>query len=502
MRKIITTVLLLTLVFSLTPKAFELSVLDDKTTAQGFLDSYVCENVSISEWFVFSLIDCDCDFSNYINALDVYLSENEPLSVTSLKYALIYQALGVENTYTNEICKKLNTQSGIMYAVFSLHLLNNGAVCQELSIDDVLQFILQNQNSDGGWSVMKNSPSDIDVTAMALQAIAPHKDRAKGEITKALGFISSSQTENGGFKSYGEENAESSAQVIIALSSLQIDAKTDERFIKNGKTAFDSLRSFKTADGYSHLQGGKTNAGTTSQVFCAHASYEKYLTSSVPFYIFEEKKAETPIETNKPSVTDSIESNSPNTDDSIADNDSVPPLWRIIFICTVLASGIVLCIIVTVRKKTDPKNYLFIIICCAVLIFISFFINFSTPDSYYENTVTDKEITGTVTLTVSAESIGKGDIITGVTIPIHKGDTVFDVLLSAAKEYELVIGKSGADEYSYIQSINGISERQNGELSGWIYTVNGTIPSEGCGSYTVNDGDDIRFIYSTDGKIG
>ena len=74
-------------------------------------------------------------------------------------------------------------------------------------------------------------------------------------------------------------------------------------------------------------------------------------------------------------------------------------------------------------------------------------------------------------------------------------------MISCAKLHKLVIGKSGTGEYAYIQSINGISEKQHGELSGWIYTVNGEIPSEGCGAYSVKDGDTVQFIYSTDGKL-
>ena len=37
--------------------------------------------------------------------------------------------------------------------------------------------------------------------------------------------------------------------MIIALCSLGIDPKTDERFIKNGNSVFDALMSFRLSDG-------------------------------------------------------------------------------------------------------------------------------------------------------------------------------------------------------------------------------------------------------------
>lgn len=499
MRRIIVTVLLLALAFPLVPKAVDISVLEDKNSAEDFLDSYVCENVSFSEWFVFALAESGCNFNNYVNALDEYLSDNEPSSVTSLKYALVYKALGCENDYTQKISEELSVQNGIMYSVFSLHLLNNGAICTSLSKDDAVDFILQQQNGDGGWSVVKSEYSDADVTAMVLQSLAVHKEKANDAINEALVFLSSSQTENGGFKSYGKENAESASQVIIALSSLQIDAKTDERFIKNGKTAFDSLETFRTDDGYSHLHGGKTNDVTTSQAFCAYAAYEKYSSSGKPFYIFEKKAEEIPQKTDTSPLTDTSDGVSQNVDTK--DEKSNIPLWRIVFICAVSVFGMIFCIILTLRKHGNIKNYLFVAALCVLLIVLSFLINFSSPDSYYSDTVPDEKVTGSVMLSISAETIGEGDIISNVSIPIHENDTAYDVLISCAKLHKLVIGKSGTGEYAYIQSINGISEKQHGELSGWIYTVNGEIPSEGCGAYSVKDGDTVQFIYSTDGKL-
>lgn len=82
-------------------------------------------------------------------------------------------------------------------------------------------------------------------------------------------------------------------------------------------------------------------------------------------------------------------------------------------------------------------------------------------------------------------------------VDFGEGDTVYDILISCAKKYQLVLDMNGSNEESaYISGINGIYEAQYGDLSGWVYLVNGEIPSVGCGSYTVHDGDRIQWVYT------
>ena len=49
---------------------------------------------------------------------------------------------------------------------------------------------------------------------------------------------------------------------------------------------------------------------------------------------------------------------------------------------------------------------------------------------------------------------------------------------------------------AYIRGIAYIYELEYGDLSGWIYRVNGESPSVGCGSYILSDGDRIVWHYS------
>lgn len=51
---------------------------------------------------------------------------------------------------------------------------------------------------------------------MALQAMAPLREKYEEKINKALEYLNNNMTGNGGYKSMGTENSESLAQVIMA----------------------------------------------------------------------------------------------------------------------------------------------------------------------------------------------------------------------------------------------------------------------------------------------
>ena len=49
---------------------------------------------------------------------------------------------------------------------------------------------------------------------------------------------------------------------------------------------------------------------------------------------------------------------------------------------------------------------------------------------------------------------------------------------------------------SYIEGLANIYEFDCGELSGWLYKVNGEFPTFGASDCTLSDGDVIEWIYS------
>lgn len=124
------------------------------------------------------------------------------------------------------------------------------------SRDDLIKLIMKKQLKDGGFSLQSNT-SEIDITAMAVQSLAPYYNNEKlynGKsvrqvIDEALAFLAENQLDNGAFSTEGEENLESTAQVAVALTALGRDVEEDRRFIKEGKTVVDGMLTFKMADG-------------------------------------------------------------------------------------------------------------------------------------------------------------------------------------------------------------------------------------------------------------
>lgn len=141
---------------------------------------------------------------------------------------------------------------------------------------DILEAIVSAQESDGGFGLIAGS-SDIDITAMALQALAPYADDYRAEVDRALGYLAE-RLEDGALYLYGSEaSSESSAQVILALASLGIDPETDPRFSVNGISILDGLLSFRRADGsFAHTPSEtEGNLMATEQAMLALASVWK-----------------------------------------------------------------------------------------------------------------------------------------------------------------------------------------------------------------------------------
>lgn len=112
--------------------------------------------------------------------------------------------------------------------------------------DDYLNDILSKEISGGGWALSGTS-ADPDITMMAVQALSKYTylPEVNDAVERALTVMSSKQNDQGGYFSWGSVNAESIAQVICGLTMLGIDPTTDERFIKNGNTLVDALKSFR-----------------------------------------------------------------------------------------------------------------------------------------------------------------------------------------------------------------------------------------------------------------
>lgn len=93
-----------------------------------------------------------------------------------------------------------------------------------------------------------------------------------------------------------------------------------------------------------------------------------------------------------------------------------------------------------------------------------------------------------------------GVILSQKQVKINDGDTVFDVLLRETRKQRIHMDFVESPVYgsAYIKGINNIYEFDAGELSGWMYSVNGVFPNYGCSIYNLNDGDVIQWMYTCD----
>lgn len=153
----------------------------------------------------------------------------------------------------------------------------------------LIDAILAAQLSDGGWNVNGNG-ADADMTAMAIQALAPYYSsnaKVKSAVDDALKRLSKMQEVNGGYTSWGTANAESVAQVIVALTSLGIDPASDGRFIKNGYSTLDALATFyNNKGGFKHSQSDTTSSNglATEQAYYALASWYRLKAGKTSLY--------------------------------------------------------------------------------------------------------------------------------------------------------------------------------------------------------------------------
>ena len=254
-------------------------------------------------------------YDNVVQYVKANVNANERLhnskSTDNSRVILALTAIGKDPTNVggHNLLKGLDSMSyinkqGINGPVFALIALDShnyptfGEVTRDVLIDRILS---EQVKADGGWALggADEEASDVDVTAMTIQALAPYyktNAKVKTAVDKGLTWLSEHQEEDGGFASWGAVNSESCAQVIVALAALGIDPLTDSRFIKNGITALDALCGYYTQDdtlgkGFAHVKqssggyvGGAYNQMATEQAYYALNAYYRFANSQNRLY--------------------------------------------------------------------------------------------------------------------------------------------------------------------------------------------------------------------------
>lgn len=238
-------------------------------------------------------------YSNYLsNVIETLKASNGILSTSKYteysRVILALTAIGVDVTNVggyhlldNLSCMEYITNQGVNGPIWALIALDSKSydipvlkgVGTQTTRERLIEAILQKELTDGGWAMSGTIP-DPDITAMCIQALAPYYGRnatVAGAVDRALQVLSRLQNADGSYSTYGNSNAESIAQVIVALTSLGIDPTTDSRFIKNRKTTLHALAAFYvTGGGFRHIAGGTRDGMATEQGYYALTAYFRY----------------------------------------------------------------------------------------------------------------------------------------------------------------------------------------------------------------------------------
>ena len=246
-------------------------------------------------------------------------------------------------------------KQGINGPIFTLIALDshNYPTMGDVTREKLIQVILDAQLPGGGWN-LSGENADTDMTAMAIQALAPYyktNETVKAAVDKALEALSALQRNDGGFGSWGTVNSESCAQVIVALTALGIDPATDSRFVKNGNTVLGALAGFYVdGGGFKHTADGERNGMATEQGYYALAAYYRFVNGQTSLYDMSDVTIQTggntPANPDDPGKTDpsdpgETDPSDPGTD-TPATGDTGVLVWVIALPVALLAAAFVL----------------------------------------------------------------------------------------------------------------------------------------------------------------
>jgi len=504
-----------------------------------------------AQWYVLALkrLEPGLNGSAYRNALEAYVAEKTGLPATTRELlALTLLAVGSDSEFITATAEEAIGTQGLMSCIFGLHLLTNGVACESHNKEDLVKQIMELQLADGGWAIM-GANADPDVTAMVIQGLAPYYEndpQVHDGVEKALALLSAQQLDSGNYMSLGVENPESTVQVIIALASLGIDPLTDERFIRNGTNLLQAVEIFRRADGtYAHEIGGESNENASMEVLLAAAALMLLQKGEAPLYMVDVEAARKQAEAEASEAADEPASgesgdttgaasgesasgenesdpgnatgtasgengdetgNAAGTDAGHKRDEDSSSGMRIRTILTIAACaiGLIACLILFLKGKRNRLSFLLVLILTGVAVWALQNITLRSAKEYYGTSETVTGPTIQTTITIRCDTVaGKkehipadGIVLDTVTIEVPEGASAYEQLAAAVRAYEIQMESEGSSRSAYVRGINYTYEFDFGDLSGWMFEVNGKFANIGCGEYKLSEGDAVRWVYT------
>ena len=416
----------------------------------------------------------------------------------------------MKSLYNDELMTGLgkDTSNGPIWALIALD-------CQKAEIPDgavwtrdkLIQQILSFQTTEGGFGLTDNKRSSIDMTGMALQALAPYRDnqQVSAAFDKAVSHLQSQMTENAGFLDAGKENSNSTAQVLTALTAAGIDPLAKENGFTNGeKNIVANLDSYKADSGFMWQQGQGANGMATQQVVYALEAYRRFAENENRLYDLTD--VEIKVDESDRQAADAVieKINAIGEPITLESKDAINTARRAYNALT------------EKQKKLVGADVL---------------AKLEAAEKELKN-LEDTTVVGHVVVSVERFTIGQGYIHEPVVVPFVTSDNAVSILKKvigaenwvgedgdSAYLEAIVGGDLGSDKVKvpdYIAQIGGPTTEEAKEyghsgawdtpntlgqfdynnMSGWMYHVNGVEVGYGMASYEPKDGDVLRYQFT------
>ncbi len=89
-----------------------------------------------------------------------------------------------------------------------------------------------------------------------------------------------------------------------------------------------------------------------------------------------------------------------------------------------------------------------------------------------------------------------GWILAPTVVSFEEGESVLNVLQRTCQQNGIQMAFSNTNSGAQIESVGNLCASDVGELSGWVYCVNGVFPNYSCSRFILQPGDTIRVIYT------
>lgn len=412
--------------------------------------------------------------------------------------------------------------------------------------------LLNAQISDGSWGIDADFPgSNVDMTAMVVQALAPYcstNANVKDAVDKAVKWLSAEYQKTGDYGS-----SESAAQVIVALSALNIDAKIDSRFQHNGISVLSNFLSYADPNSKGFLHDKQPNS-TVNQMASEQAAYtlvayDRYVNGSKRLYDMsdvtkrENADAQAVIDMiNQIGYVDESSYNAIAEARNAYNKLSAADKAKVENYNTLTAAETSYKAILK-QKRTEQYNLLkthyddllsdktkkygtaakkkLASILQQAQTDMNAAESCERVTAIYDQAVYDLDAVKPGDIEVTFRLIGAleatqdvdltkdsylPEYVTWVptkTYALQENATVYDLFTEAMSDAGLryIGAESNYVSTIYAPSCLGgyaLSEFTNGKKSGWMYTVNGKHPNQGLKNWTLNDGDVVIWHYVND----